>query len=154
MFKKKQEKVLQTSVVIILWEVLRRLRTKAAELREPYDPPPQEPTAEETIAEVPEAQPVQAREGRGQRGGRYRPGGERRKPDIPRFSFKRLAREVLQEINKKVYIEKEAIYALHTAVENYMRELFNDASIAALCSKRALVKSRDLQLVRSVKGPK
>jgi len=72
---------------------------------------------------------------------------------IPRLPFHRLVREVQLNFNNETLCwEKRALEALHTAAEQYIIELFEDANLCAIHSRRVTMMVKDIQLARRIRG--
>ncbi len=67
--------------------------------------------------------------------------------------FQRLVRDITEKAFRTGYKwQASAMAALHTATEDYLTQLFDDANIVALHAKRVTVQPKDLQLVRRIRG--
>ena len=73
-------------------------------------------------------------------------------PMIPRFSFARLIREIIGDLNLDYCIQVAALMALQEAAEEYITRLFMDANLCALHAKRVTVQPKDIQLARRIRG--
>lgn len=76
-------------------------------------------------------------------------------PIIPKASFGRLVKEILQDLARDYRvqgfrIQLSALMALREAAENYVVGLFSDANLVAIHAKRVTVQPKDMQLVRRV----
>ncbi|KAI1710097.1 core histone h2A/H2B/H3/H4 domain-containing protein [Ditylenchus destructor] len=67
---------------------------------------------------------------------------------IPFQPFSRLVKEILQECNKRLYIEKRAILALQDEAESRLVKLFQTANRSAAHAKRFTITPTDFVLVR------
>lgn len=74
-------------------------------------------------------------------------------PLIPRASFLRVIREVLQLFFPPEFrIQKIAVQALQEACELYMSQFFEDCVLTTTHAKRVTLKIEDFRLVRRLRG--
>ena len=73
---------------------------------------------------------------------------------IRKLPFQRLVREVTQDLfeNKHYRFQSSAIGALQEASEAYLVTLFQEANLCAIHAKRVTIMTKDLQLVRRIRG--
>ncbi|VDD85092.1 unnamed protein product [Enterobius vermicularis] len=72
---------------------------------------------------------------------------------IPRSSFQRVVREVVQNFTGdkvKLRLQSSALLTLQEAAEVYMTCLFEDANLAAIHAKRVTIFPRDIQFVHRI----
>ena len=73
---------------------------------------------------------------------------------IPKANFKRLVREILQNLRKNAdpfRVKKSAYLALQEATEVYVVDCMEGANLCAIHAKRTTVKVKDLRLARTLK---
>ena len=73
---------------------------------------------------------------------------------IPKANFKRLVREILQNLRKNAdpfRVKKSAYLALQEAAEAYVVDCMEGANLCAIHAKRTTVKVKDLRLARTLK---
>ncbi len=70
---------------------------------------------------------------------------------ICKAPFGRLVREVLQDFGA-YKVQATAIKALQEAAEAYLVSLFEDTNLCTLHAKRVMIKPRDIQLARCIRG--
>ncbi|XP_055307024.1 uncharacterized protein LOC129571272 [Sitodiplosis mosellana] len=76
---------------------------------------------------------------------------------IPKLSFQRLVREILQKVPKVQpdhRVQVDAMGALQEGTESYIIGLFEDANLCAVHTKRATIIPKDIQLARRLRGDK
>ncbi|OSX80725.1 hypothetical protein BU14_0033s0069 [Porphyra umbilicalis] len=71
---------------------------------------------------------------------------------ISKLPFQRLVREIAQEYTSSPRFSASAVLALHEASEAYPVGLFQDAQLCAIHGKRVTVMTKDIQLVRRIRG--
>lgn len=71
---------------------------------------------------------------------------------IPKLSFQRLVREIIQDQHVKLRIQSSALMALQEASEAYLTNLFEDANLCAIHAKRVTIMPKDIQLARRIRG--
>ena len=71
---------------------------------------------------------------------------------IRKLPFQRFVRELMQDIKTDVRFKASSILALQEASESYLINLFTDANLCAIHSKRVTVMPKDLQLARRLRG--
>lgn len=69
---------------------------------------------------------------------------------IPYAAFLRLMREIGQNFNTSIRMEKGAVLALREASEAFLINLFENTQICAIHSRRVTIFPRDMQLVRRI----
>ena len=81
-------------------------------------------------------------------------------PIIPLASFKRLIKELVDEVTQTqmasfpngVRVAADANHALREAAENYLVGLYADSNLEAIHGKRITIFAKDMQLARRVRG--
>lgn len=71
---------------------------------------------------------------------------------IDNTCFARLVHEVGQDYRHELGIEPDAFLVLQYAAEDYLIQLFEDANLEAIRSKREIIKPGDLQNVMKIRG--
>ena len=71
---------------------------------------------------------------------------------IPLRPFAELVREMIQNIQFDLRVQRIAIDALHEAAESYLVGLFEDTQLCAIHAKRVTITPQDMQLVRRLRG--
>jgi histone H3/H4 len=73
---------------------------------------------------------------------------------IPRASFKRLVKDVMQNISSQEHfrMKESAVDALQCAAESYITSLFGDAQLCALHANRVTVCDTDMKLASRIRG--
>lgn len=74
---------------------------------------------------------------------------------IPKASFARVVREILQDLRSRqeyFKFQMTALQALQEASEMYLTELFSDSQLLSNHAKRATIKDTDMQLVRFLRS--
>ena len=79
---------------------------------------------------------------------------EKTKLIIPRVSFQRLVREILQKHSRDLRMSIQALNAMQESAEIYLSSLFDDAFQLSLHAKRKTLMTKDLQLARRIRGEK
>lgn len=67
---------------------------------------------------------------------------------IPFKNFKLLVREIMQDYNKDLDVDDEAVKALQAATENYLVELFSKTQTNAIHGGRQVIMPKDMNLAR------
>lgn len=67
---------------------------------------------------------------------------------VPKLPFQRLVREITQEMKEDVRFQSDAMAALQEGAEAYLTKLFDLTQIAAINSKRTMIQTNDMRLVR------
>jgi histone H3/H4 len=67
---------------------------------------------------------------------------------IPFPNFENLVREIMQDFNKDLDIDEEAIKALQAATESYIIELFKKTQMNAIMNDRQTILVKDMSLAR------
>ena len=70
---------------------------------------------------------------------------------IRRLPFRRLVREIAQDLQGGVNFASGAILALQEAAEVYLVGLFKDTNLCALHAKRITIMPKDIQLARCIR---
>ena len=71
---------------------------------------------------------------------------------IPKLPFQRLVRELTQAIRNDLNYQLKAIEALQEACEIYLTQVFEEAQLCAIHSKRITIMPKDIQLTRKIRG--
>ena len=71
---------------------------------------------------------------------------------IRKLPFQRLVREIAQDFKHDLRFTAGGLEALQTAAEQHITELFEDAYLCTLHSKRITLASKDIQLARRIRG--
>jgi len=71
---------------------------------------------------------------------------------IPKLSFGRLTREILNDHASGYRIQSQAILALQEATEAHMVGLFEDTNLLAIHANRVTIMPKDVQLARRIRG--
>ena len=71
---------------------------------------------------------------------------------IRKLPIARLIREIAQDFKTELRFQKDAIAALHEAVEDYCVKLFEDTNLCAIHAKRVTIMPKDMQLARRIRG--
>ncbi len=71
---------------------------------------------------------------------------------IRKLPFQRLVREIMQDFNDGLRIQKSCLLALQEASEMYLTNLFEDTNLATLHCRRVTITPRDMQLARRIRG--
>ena len=75
--------------------------------------------------------------------------------DPPELTDAQLTRKKNPKFNKcPLRWAKTALQALHSASEDFLTALFEDANLLAIHARRVTVQPRDIQLVRRIRGDK
>lgn len=69
---------------------------------------------------------------------------------IPKRNIQRLIREITSEYYADMRFQKSAMLAIQTAAEAYMIDIYREANLAAINSKRVTVMPRDIILVKKL----
>jgi histone H3/H4 len=67
---------------------------------------------------------------------------------IPFENFELLVREIMQDFNKELDVDDEAVKAMQAATESYLVELFSKTQTNAIHGGRQVITPKDLQLAR------
>jgi histone H3 len=70
---------------------------------------------------------------------------------LPRAPFRRLVREIAQELRNDVRFEATALEALQELTEMYIVELFEDTNLSAIHAKRITIMPKDVQISRRIR---
>lgn len=73
---------------------------------------------------------------------------------IPKLSFQRLLREIIQGLKNDFRIQSAAMSALHEASEAYLVGLFENTNLCAIHAGRVTIMPRDIQLAQRIRGDK
>jgi histone H3 len=71
---------------------------------------------------------------------------------IRRMPFRRLVREILQDIQNDLRMQALAVEALQEAAEAWLVGLFEDTNLCAIHAKRVTIMPKDIQLARRIRG--
>lgn len=71
---------------------------------------------------------------------------------IKKIPFRRVVREITGVFDSNIRFQISAVDALQHAAESYLVELFMDANLCAIHSKRVTVIPKDLKLARRIRG--
>ena len=71
---------------------------------------------------------------------------------VPKMSFFRVVREILQKEQLWLKIQTSAVLALDEAAEAYLVCLFKDSNLCAIHAKCMTVMPKDMQLARYIRG--
>ena len=71
---------------------------------------------------------------------------------IKKLPFRRLAREIAQDIRGDLRLGPSAAMVLQEAAEAYLVSLFEDTNLAAIHAKRVTIQPKDLALARRLRG--
>ncbi|KAF4725556.1 hypothetical protein FOZ62_003172 [Perkinsus olseni] len=127
--------------------------------RQPPAPPARRPSTKKAAARP--SRPSGGSDGKKKR--RFRPGTKALKEIrqfqrttellVPKAPFARVVREIqLLFVGEEWRWSQEALIALQTAAEAYLVGLFEDAMLVAIHAKRVTLMSKDIRLVRRIRG--
>ena len=71
---------------------------------------------------------------------------------LRKLPFRRIVREILQELGGDKRIQDSALLALQEAAEAHLIHLFEDALLCAIHAKRVTIMPKDMQLARRMRG--
>ena len=71
---------------------------------------------------------------------------------IRQAPFRRLVRELVQDLKQDFRIAAQAFKALQEAAEAYLVGLFEDVNLCAIQAKRVTIIPKDIQLARRIRG--
>ncbi|KAB8240716.1 histone H3.3 [Aspergillus flavus] len=71
---------------------------------------------------------------------------------IPKLPFRRLVREVAQDLKTGYKFQSAPIGALRKAVEHFLVALFEDTLLCAIHGKRVTIQQKDMQLACRLRG--
>ena len=71
---------------------------------------------------------------------------------IRQAPFRRLVRELIQDLKQDFRIAAQALKALQEAAEAYLVGLFEDVNLCAIHAKRVTIMPKDIQLARCIRG--
>ena len=71
---------------------------------------------------------------------------------IRQAPFRRMVRELVQDLKQDFRIASQAFKALQEAAEAYLVGLFEDMNLCAIHAKRVTIMPKDIQLARSIRG--
>ena len=71
---------------------------------------------------------------------------------IRQAPFRRMVRELVQDLKQDFRIAAQAFKALQEAAEAYLVGLFEDMNLCAIHAKRVTIMPKDIQLARSIRG--
>ena len=69
-----------------------------------------------------------------------------------KLAFERLVREIAQDFKTDLGFTAEAMECIQAYAEIYLVDLFEDANLEAVHSRRAMVMPQDLQIARRLRG--
>lgn len=67
---------------------------------------------------------------------------------IPRLPFQRLVREIVQNFNGELRLQRQSLEALQESAEMFLVQTFEDATLCAIHGKRVTLKTGDIRLVK------
>ena len=73
---------------------------------------------------------------------------------LPKASFARVVREVMQDFKTDLRVTTNALLALQEAAESALIGMFEDANLCAIHAKRVTIKPSDIQLAKKLKRDK
>jgi len=73
---------------------------------------------------------------------------------IRRKPFERLVREISTEMKSDIRWQTSAVLALQEAAESYIVSIMEDTLLCAIHAKRVMIKPKDMQLARRIRGEK
>jgi histone H3 len=71
---------------------------------------------------------------------------------LRRLPFQRLVRELAQDVKIDLRFQASAIMALQESTEAYLVNVFEDANLAAIHTKRVTIMPKDIELARRIRG--
>jgi histone H3 len=71
---------------------------------------------------------------------------------IPQAAFDRLTREITQDFKKDLRFTKGALELFQFTAESYLTNIFEDANLCAIHSKRLSIQPKDIHLARRIRG--
>lgn len=71
---------------------------------------------------------------------------------LRKLPFRRLVREIVQDINMFIHCQSKAIIALQEAAEAYLVGFFEDTNLAAIHAKRVTIQPKDMRLAYRLRG--
>lgn len=71
---------------------------------------------------------------------------------IKKAPFRRLVREIADDLRRDLRFQSSALEALQEASEAYLVLILEDANLAAIHGKRITIQPKDIQLVRRIRG--
>lgn len=71
---------------------------------------------------------------------------------IRQAPFRRLVREIANEITPDLRFQSTALQALQEAAESYLVGLFEDTNLCAIHARRVTIQPKDMQLARRIRG--
>ncbi|KAK7115482.1 hypothetical protein V1264_001339 [Littorina saxatilis] len=71
---------------------------------------------------------------------------------IPKLSFQRLVREIVQNFKVELRFQSGTLLALQGACEAYLVSLFADTNLCAIHARRVTITPRDIFLARRIRG--
>ena len=66
--------------------------------------------------------------------------------------FRRLVREIAQEISQDMRFQASALLALQEATEAYLVSVFEDTNLCAIHAKRVTIMTKDIDLALRIRG--
>jgi len=71
---------------------------------------------------------------------------------LPRFSFQRVVRSIVTDMDHELRFQSAAMMALQEASEAYIVGLFEDTNLCAIHAKRMTIMKKDMDLARRLRG--
>jgi histone H3 len=71
---------------------------------------------------------------------------------IRKLPFRRIVREVAEDMKTSPHFQMSAVLALQEAAEAYLVGLFEDSNLCAIHAKRVTILPWDIQLARRIRG--
>lgn len=71
---------------------------------------------------------------------------------MPKQPFERVVREIIQDFNKDLRCQPEALQVLQEATEAYLVGVFKDTNFSAIHARRVTITPKDMQLARRIRG--
>ena len=73
---------------------------------------------------------------------------------IRKLPFQRLVKSIAKEYCKDIRFQATAVLALQESTEAYITGIFEDSNLAAIHAKRITLMSKDINLIRRIRGDK
>ncbi len=71
---------------------------------------------------------------------------------IRKLPFRRLVREIIQDISKDLQVTLDALESLQEAAEGYLVHVFKDSNLCAIHAKRMTVMPKDFALTQRLRS--
>jgi histone H3 len=71
---------------------------------------------------------------------------------LPKLPVQRLIREIAQDCKNDLRFTRDALEAAHTAVEQYITEVFDRTQIACIHAKRVTITDKDMKVAQLLAG--